>query len=633
MSLPPGFELVDDEEAPTASAPEGVNLPQGFELVEEASPIADLVSTLHTGDVVPPPVPDKPVDAMASYLKRLAKAHVPFPTSMKEVKDLISPSPGKFGMGRFLEEEGKRVGGAIRASGENAAEDFVTLPGVNQFPRAAAAVGATGSAVADLLSDSLTPSAMAQNLGAEVGLMGLKGAELAARARIAEKVSGLPPQVSRAIRENPTFFEETKGTPEAQEAANAALKEIVDQARAGHIQKTTAAREAARPGELGEVEAGVRDIQKVIKEARAKAGQGIQAEKEKLGFKSLEEKAQEIAQRGQTPKLTDEELVRETVRALDPNKPADAGEIEGLVRLRQSIDDRVNFGQKDINPPGTEMSAILKKLRAKINERLGGPMEADLETFPMPEGEPRPPAGFGPGAAEQPFGAPLRAAETEFSRVAKITDPLAKKFETVPKGVSSVKTSMQEGLRSVDPELRALEELSGGKEALSRAEIAESRFLEGEKTFKESLKSMDPMAGRFETAPKGMDTMRNVMREGTEAIDPDMKAIKEMPGGEEALTRLKAEVNRFDADRVDVQPTTESQLVAQVIGITPARAARLLSQAVNAGPFPGLSRVATILTKAASRGPEALATTNFLLQQQDDEYRRAVQALQQGGEN
>ena len=122
------------------------------------------------------------------------------------------------------------------------------------------------------------------------------------------------------------------------------------------------------------------------------------------------------------------------------------------------------------------------------------------------------------------------------------------------------------------------------------------------------------------------------MRSGTEAVDPDMKTIKTLPKGEESLNRLKAEVNRFDADRVDVKPESWHEAVAQIIGITPQRAARFLSDAVHAGPFPALSRVSTVLSQAAARGPEALATTNFVLQQQDDEYRQAIQALQQGGD-
>lgn len=607
------------ERSLTASAP---YVPTDDEAEGVASPVEESVSALHTGDVVPPDLPESISGKLSSYITRLMKAHNPFPTSLEDIKGALSPTPGKVGMGRFLEEEGKRVGKSVRAVGRHSAEDLVQLPGFNKFPEASAAYGAGSSAALDLISDSLTPSAMAQNVGAEAGLSALKGGELALRGRLAEKVSGLPPHVARAVRENPEFFEVTKGTPEAQDAANKAIQDILEEAHAGHITKTTADREAARVGELGDVEAGVRDIQKVIKDTRRNAGSSIQAEKQKLGFTPLDEQAKLISERGLPPKMDDAELIREAMGLLRDDAPRGPDSIEPLVNLRQAIDDRINFGSKDINPPGTKMGAILKDMRAKINERIGGPMEGDIERSAMgvPTGNHLP---------DTYAGAPLRAAEKEFSRVARITDPLTKKFDTVPRGVSSVKSSMQEGLRSVDPELRALDELAGGGEALARAEGAESKFLENEKTFKQGLKKFDPITGKFETTPKGMETVRNVMREGTEAIDPDMKTIKGLPKGEESLSRMKAEVNRFDADRVDVKPDGATEMVAQVLGITPRRAARLLSQSVHAGPFPGLSRAAMSIAQASAQGPQKLSVMNYLRQQQDPEYRAAIQALQE----
>lgn len=602
------------------------------------SPLGTVVSALHTGDVTPPALPEGIPAKVSSYLQRVMKAHNPFPTSMDDVKGIFEPSPGKVGAGRFLEEEGKRVGEAVRGAGYNMAEAFAEAPGLRQFPEVAGRVAAFGiSAPIDLLSDTLTPSGAAQGIGGDAAVSAIKGAAMAARARGAEKVSGLPPHVSRAVRENPEFFETTQGTPEALEASNAALKGIIDSARAGHIADRTMAREFIRPIELADVESGVRDIQGVIKGARKTAGAAIQAEKEKLGFTPLDEQAKLIAERGLPEKMDDAALIREALGLLRKEAPRGPESIEPLVGLRQAIDDRINFGARDINPPGTKMEAILKDLRAKINERIGGPMEGDLERSVMgvPTGNRLP---------DTYAGAPLRAAEQEFARVARITDPLTKKFDTVPKGVSAVKTSMQEGLRSVDPELRALEDLAGGGDALARAEGAEARFLEGEQAFKKDLKRFDPVAQKFETTPKGMDTVRGVMREGTEAVDPDMKAIKAMPKGEEALNRLKAEVNRFDAERVDVKPDSTAEMVAQVVGITPQRAAKWLSMSVHGGDrfrvpftdaqihFPALSRAAAVLGQVAARGPEALATTNFLLQQQDDEYRQAIQAMQQGGQ-
>ncbi len=623
----------DDEtiEAPAAPAPGPSAVwtpPAEDETV--TTPMGAAVSTLHTGDVKPPDLPEGIPAKVSAYLQRIMKAHNPIPGSMDDVKAALSPTPGKAGMGRFLEEEGHRVGEAVRGAGENMAEGFVELPGVNRFPEAAAGVAATGSAAVDLLSDTLTPSGAAQNIGGDAMLRGAAGLERAVTSKGIEKLSGLPPRVAESIKAEPDFFGRTEGTPEALEASNKALQDIIGEARSGHISKTTAAREAARAGELGEVEAGVRDIQGVIKGARKGAGAAIQAEKEKLGFTPLDEQAKMIAERGLPPKMDDAGLIREALGLLRSDAPRGPETIEPLVSLRQAIDDRINFGVKDINPPGTKMEAILKDLRGKINERIGGPMEGDLERSVMGA-----PTGF--RLPDTYAGAPLRSAEREFARVARITDPLTKKFDTVPRGVSAVKTSMQEGLRSVDPELRALEELTGGREALGRAEGAEARFLESEKTFKQDLKRFDPLTGKFETTERGVETTRGMMEKGLEAVDPDAKTIKSLPKGEEALNRMKAEVNRWDAERIQVKPDSTAEMVAQTLGLTPQRAARLLaiqggSDATMAARFPGLTRVSAALRQAASRGPEALATTNFLLQQQDDEYRQAVQAMQQGGD-
>jgi hypothetical protein len=542
------------------------------------------------------------------------------PESFK-MEDQLAMTAGKAGPARFLEEEGKRVGSAFRGSVRNLLE----APKDAAMPEMAGNVAKGGQFVADMVSDSLTPSAWHQALGGEAATSLLKGGVMAVRGRVAEKMSGLPPEVSRAIKENPEFFTTTKGTPEALDASNQALQNIIEEARSGHIADRTMAREFIRPIEEAGIEKSVRDIQGVLKESRAKAGAALGAEKEKLGFMPIREEAKMVADFGPPPDLKDNEILREGFRLLRPDAPRGPESIEPLVNLRQLIDERVKFSGKDISAPGDSMSKMLKDLRVQINERIGGPIEGDIERSAMgvPTGE-RLPDTFA--------GAPLRAADTEFHRVAKITDPLTKRFEDVRKGVSAVRGQERGGLRSIDPELAALEDLSGGGEALSRAEIAVRHYNAGEEAFQESIKKFDPMAARFKDTRTGMETARDVMRSGTEAIDADMKAIKTMPNGEEALNKLKAEVNRFDADRVDVKPTDLSEKVAQIVGITPARAAKWLSQSVNAGMWPGLSRAAIALTKAASGGPQALATQNYILMQNDDEYRQSIQALQQGDE-
>ena len=124
--------------------------------------IGSMVGSITTHEVTAPrdestSVPGK----VSSYLKRLfaaTKESMTPPKTMEEVKRLLSPSAGKYGVGRFMEEEGKRVGSSVRNAGKKVAEDFVELPGVRQFPKTAAVAGGLGSAAVDMMSDSLTPS-------------------------------------------------------------------------------------------------------------------------------------------------------------------------------------------------------------------------------------------------------------------------------------------------------------------------------------------------------------------------------------------------------------------------------------------------------------------------------------------
>lgn len=104
-----------------------------------------------------------------SFLSRLGRAtrQTLFPTSLDEVKSLFNPNAGQYGVSRLLEEEGKGLGSNVRGAAMNTAEQLATSKFGQQHQNLAAGTGAAYSTVADLASDSLTPSSFQQQLGAE----------------------------------------------------------------------------------------------------------------------------------------------------------------------------------------------------------------------------------------------------------------------------------------------------------------------------------------------------------------------------------------------------------------------------------------------------------------------------------
>lgn len=410
-----------------------------------------------------------------------------------------------------------------------------------------AALGALqglGSSEADLTKGDVGGAARDTGIGAGIGLLThgategvikpiARGArDLVAPAgafvrrrggQVLEKLAGLNPKLARLLRrEGSQVFEDTAGTPES-------------------------------------VNAAVGGIQDVIEKARREAGESLGAVKEGLGLnETLEQKAQRIAREG-TRELTTPEVVRQTLGALDPAAPKGPESMANLVKLRQSIDDLLTFSKKGLKPVASEEEAVLSQLRSRINERLEGITAPTLEKSAMGA------ASSVPGPRD-PVGKRLRDAERAFAETADTTERLTPKFETTPKAVSTVKAQLDEGLRSVDPDVRDLGNLPGGADALKKAKNEVARFL-------------------------------------LEGADPE-------PGGGTA------------------------SLLAQTLGLTPQRAGRLI--ALLEGPraaeltakFPGLTKAAQALQRAAARGPQAVATTNYLLQQQDSEYRALMQELQ-----
>ncbi len=124
----------------------------------EKSALGEAVSFM-SNEVGPPTVDE------GGFLKRLAKATRQqfLPTSIDEVKDLVSPSAGRYGVSRLLEQEGKKVGRAVKDS----TEVLTRTKFGAENPNLAASLSVIPATLAEVLGESLTPSAMQQNLGAE----------------------------------------------------------------------------------------------------------------------------------------------------------------------------------------------------------------------------------------------------------------------------------------------------------------------------------------------------------------------------------------------------------------------------------------------------------------------------------
>lgn len=90
-----------------------------------------------------------------------------FIPTMDSAKRFFNPNAGMAGLGRLAEEEGRRVGQVVRASGDNLAEKIATSPIANVSPTLAAGLGTAVGTFTDVTSDSLTPSSAQRQLGVD----------------------------------------------------------------------------------------------------------------------------------------------------------------------------------------------------------------------------------------------------------------------------------------------------------------------------------------------------------------------------------------------------------------------------------------------------------------------------------
>ena len=185
---------------------------------DQSSGLAESAVSAITPEVQGPP-PKEP------FLQRLARGtrQMFLPKDMGEVKALFNPNAGQYGLPRILEEEGKRVGSAVRGAAMNSAEQLATSKFGQKNPGLAAGLGAGYSTVADVASDQLTPSAFQQQMGGEgsglFGRVALEGGIVPVAKKVAQGAG------RRALGFIKSQLKKTRG---GVERANAVAQEALD---------------------------------------------------------------------------------------------------------------------------------------------------------------------------------------------------------------------------------------------------------------------------------------------------------------------------------------------------------------------------------------------------------------------
>jgi hypothetical protein len=148
------------------------------------------------------------------FLSRLARGtrQAFFPKNMAEVKSALNPNLGQFGVSKILEEEGKRVGASVRNIGEKTGDFYADTLG-RKHPYLAATVGTAVGLPLEVASDSLTPSAMQQNIGAEGASQVLPGVISAANrsigngaSKLSELLTGTKAKNFQRVMEDPGIY-------------------------------------------------------------------------------------------------------------------------------------------------------------------------------------------------------------------------------------------------------------------------------------------------------------------------------------------------------------------------------------------------------------------------------------------
>jgi hypothetical protein len=169
-------------EAEPTKSPAWMSAPVvGEPAAEPGSPLPAMAASVLTDRVSAPEV-----GGAAQTVKRVWDASKEmFVPSKEGAKRLLNPLAGRFGVSRLAEEEGQRVAGAVRKAGENIAEDVATSRLANISPSLAAGTGAAISTVADVASESLTPSSMQQQMGFDTAGTVARGTTAAVQNKVA----------------------------------------------------------------------------------------------------------------------------------------------------------------------------------------------------------------------------------------------------------------------------------------------------------------------------------------------------------------------------------------------------------------------------------------------------------------
>lgn len=109
--------------------------------------------------------PEDPNTQKGSILQRLyAGTKEMFVPSYEGIKRLFNPNLGQFGPSRVLEQEGKKIAGAVSSAGQNIAEGIAESKFGAKAPATSAALGAGISTATDITAPMLTPTAMQAQL-------------------------------------------------------------------------------------------------------------------------------------------------------------------------------------------------------------------------------------------------------------------------------------------------------------------------------------------------------------------------------------------------------------------------------------------------------------------------------------
>jgi hypothetical protein len=212
-----------------------------------------------------------PSGAVKQVADATMEAFVPTKDSIKRFFD---PNAGRFSVSRILEALGKKTGKAVRSAAQNTAEQASESKFGQDNPNTVGAAGAIYSTIADILSDSLTPSAAQQQIGGE-GASAVIGKGAAAIGRKVGKGLAKAGQMTTGIKSQE--FERLAKDPRALFAAKSkeAAGELMDEALEKEGLKTTPTASELFDPQLSKARDIAADVYERIQKGEAVSAQEI----------------------------------------------------------------------------------------------------------------------------------------------------------------------------------------------------------------------------------------------------------------------------------------------------------------------------------------------------------------------